>query len=91
MNSLSTSFYGDRRYDGNSPGVLTVAILTAAFYSATALTNVVLRAVSLFASHSGTKLAALPPIPGDSEDRKQNVSEVSNVVDFQQYKSSRSR
>jgi hypothetical protein len=91
MNSSGTYFYNNQCYDENSPGVLAAAILMAVFYSATALTNIVLRIVRVFGGRkvaiSTTSLSLLD----DFDEKKQSASAASNVVDFQRYKSFRSR
>jgi hypothetical protein len=91
MNSSGSYFYNNQRYDESSPGFITAAILMAVFYSATALTNVVLRIISIFGGRkvpiSTTSLSLLD----DFDKKKQSASTASNVVDFQRYKSFRSR
>ena len=88
MNCSGSYLYNDKSYEENSPGMLTAAILTAIFYSVTALTTVVLSIIGVFRSRNRT---VSPKSLEDFEVTETNSSAVSNVVDFQRYKLFRAR
>jgi hypothetical protein len=83
--------YYEKSYDNSPPGMLTAAVLTAVFYSVTALTSVVLRIVGVFGGCNRTISPKSLFIFEDFEETEPNSPAVSNVVDFQRYKLFRSR
>jgi hypothetical protein len=87
MNCSSSHIYNDRSYEENSPGMLTAAILTAVFYSVTALMTMVLSIVGVFRGRSQN----VSPKSLEDFAVAETNSAVSNVVDFQRYKLFRSQ
>lgn len=91
MNCSGSYLYNEKSYEENSPGMFTAAILTAVFYSVTALTTVVLRIVGMFGGRNRTISPKSSFILENLDEIESDSSAVSNVVDFQRYKLFRSR
>ena len=91
MNCSGNYFYDEKSYDENPPGMLTTAVLTAVFYSVTALTSVVLHIVGVFGGRDRSISLKSPLTLEDLEETAPNLSPLSNVVDFQRYKLFKSR
>ena len=83
MNSFGTYLFDDQNSVTNPPGLITRAILTAAFYTATALTKAVLWIISPSRKRTSDMLAAQHSGVVGS---KPGTTEASNVIDFQSYK-----
>jgi hypothetical protein len=86
MNCSGSCLYNGKSYEENPPSILIAAILTAVFYSVTALTTVVLRVVGMFGGRNRTTSPNSLFILDDYDEKEANSSAVSNVVDFQHYK-----
>ena len=91
MNCYGSYLYNEKSYNESPPGILTAAILTAVFYSVTALTSVVLRIVGIFIGRNRTISSEPLFMPEEFEEKETNSPDTSNVVDFQRYKLFRSR
>jgi hypothetical protein len=91
MNLASTNFLNGRDSANNPPGLISRAIIMAAFYTATALTEAVLWMISPSRKSSNDILVAQPsPVEG-SKPKRPRTGTASNVVDFQRYKLFNSR
>ena len=91
MNCSGSYLYNEKSYNESPPGILAAAILTAVFYSVTALTSVVLHIVGIFIGRNRTISSEPLFMPEEFEEKETNSPDTSNVVDFQRYKLFRSR
>jgi hypothetical protein len=91
MNSCGVYSHNDSCQEETSPGIFAAAILMAAFYSATALADFTLRIIGMLSGRNRRAPANLVLARQGLERNTYNTPAGSNVVDFQGYKSFRSR